>query len=363
MTDKRENVLPDYRWIVLIAASLFLIYLLRPILAPFVFAAILAYICNPLVDRISRLRLGKLGDRSDFARTLGTVLVMLMVLGILIALLLVVVPLLQKEILLVIERVPAYLSSLRDRLDPWLMQRFGISLAVDIAQIQEIISKNWRSATNLLAPVLLTVSNHGLALLGWFVNLLLVPVVLFFLLRDWHVLIAKVAELLPRNLYTKTATIAHEIDLVLAEFLRGQLSVMLLMSVFYSTGLWLAGLELAIPIGILTGLLGFVPYVGFAIGVTLALLSAALQFTSLSQFIPLVVVFGLGQVLESMVLTPWLVGDRIGLHPVVVIFALLAGGQLFGFTGILLALPVTAAIAVGLRHLKHGYLASDLYLK
>ena len=361
MTNKQENVLPDYRWMVLFAALLLLIYLLRPILAPFLFAAILAYICSPIVDKLSRHVLGRLNSR--LARTLGSILVMLMLIGIFIALLLVVVPLLQKELLLVVQRVPTYLNTVRERLDPWLLQHFGVSLNIDIAQIQAIATEHWKTATNYLGPLLLSVSSHGLALLGWMINLLLVPVVLFFLLRDWHVLVAKIAELLPRRWFAKTSTIAHEIDLVLAEFLRGQLSVMLLMSAFYAGGLWLAGLELALPIGLLAGLLGFVPYVGIATGIVLALLAAALQFTSLSQVVPILVVFGIGQVLESMLLTPFLVGDRIGLHPVAVIFALLAGGELFGFTGILLALPVSAAIAVGLRHIKRSYLASNTYLQ
>lgn len=364
MALKRENLLPDYRWILLFSGCLLLIYLLRPILAPFLFAAILAYICSPLVDRLGKIKLGRLTlGHSNLARTIGTVLVMLLLLGIMITLLLIVVPLLQKELSLVAQRLPAYLSALRDRLDPWLMQHFGVSLAIDIAQIQEILTQNWKTAGNFVGQLLLTVSTHGLALVGWLVNLLLIPVVLFFLLRDWHVFVAKIAELLPRRWYAKTSTIAHEIDLVLAEFLRGQLSVMLLMSAFYAAGLSLAGLELAIPIGLIAGLLGFVPYVGITIGIILALLAAALQFSTLGQIIPILAVFGVGQVLESMLLTPFLVGDRIGLHPVAVIFALLAGGQLFGFTGILLALPVSAAIAVGLRHAKHGYLASDAYLK
>ncbi len=364
MALKRENLLPDYRWILLFSGCLLLIYLLRPILAPFLFAAILAYVCSPLVDRLGNIKLGRLSmGRTSATRTIGTVLVMLLLLAIMITLLLIVVPLLQRELSLVAQRLPAYLSALRDRLDPWLLQHFGVSLAIDIAQIQEMLTKNWKTAGNFAGQLLLALSTHGLALLNWLVNLLLVPVVLFFLLRDWHVFVEKIAVLLPRRWYAKTATIAHEIDLVLAEFLRGQLSVMLLMSAFYAAGLSLAGLELAIPIGLIAGLLGFVPYVGITIGIILALLAAALQFSSISQILPILAVFGIGQVLESMLLTPFLVGDRIGLHPVVVIFALLAGGQLFGFTGILLALPVSAAIAVGLRHAKQSYLVSDAYLK
>ena len=360
MTSKQENVLPDLRWLLMFAGLLVLIYLLRDILAPFLLAAVLAYICSPLVDRFERIRTKRFNP--GFMRTVGTVLVMLLLACILVVLVLVIVPLLHKEILLIAERTPAYLDTIRNQLDPWLLQNFGITLALDIEQLKTLAMENWRTATNYLGPLLLTVGNRGLALIGWVINLLLVPVVLFFLLRDWHTLIGKISELIPRRWFGKISQIAHEIDLVLAEFLRGQLSVMLLMSIFYATGLWFAGLELALPIGLIAGMLGFIPYVGATIAIILALLSAALQFADISQLIPIVVVFGLGQLVESMLLTPWLVGDRIGLHPVAVIFALLAGGQLFGFTGMLLALPVSAAIVVGLRHIKRGYLASDTYL-
>jgi predicted PurR-regulated permease PerM len=359
MASKQENILPDYRVILLLVAVLGLIYLLSPILAPFLIAGILAYICSPLVDRLARVKIGNF----RINRTLGTLLVSTLVIGVVILVFLIVVPLLQKELVTVAERLPKYFTTAKERLEPWLLHHFGVTLAIDSNQIQEMIAKHWKSAGNLLAPLLMAVSDHGLALIGWLANLLLIPLVLFYLLRDWHVLVGKIADLLPRRWYDKTAEIAQEIDRMLAEFLRGQLSVMLAMSVFYAVGLWMAGLELAIPIGLIAGLLGFVPYLGVGIGMLLAALAGALQFNSLTEMIPLVVVFSLGQILESFLLTPWLVGDRIGLHPVAVIFALLAGGQLFGFTGVLLALPVGAAIAVGLRHAKRQYQASDTYLK
>jgi predicted PurR-regulated permease PerM len=304
----------------------------------------------------------KLGGLTP-GRTISTLLVMLLLFGVMLMAIVIVVPLLQKEILLVVERTPTYIDTIRDRLDPWLLQHFGLTLSIDTALIQDLLTENWKSAGNLVSQILISVSTKGMALVGWLVNLALVPIVLFFLLRDWHELIRRIAQILPRRWYAKTKTIALEIDTMLAEFLRGQLSVMLLMSIFYAAGLWMAGLELAIPIGLIAGLLGFVPYMGPTIGFVLALLAGALQFTSVGQIIPVLAVFGLGQALESFLLTPWLVGDRIGLHPVIVIFALLAGGQLFGFAGILLALPVTAAIAVGLKHAKQAYLASNLYLK
>ena len=353
------NIIANNRWLILCLGFLFFLYLLLPVLAPFLVAAILAYICDPLVDKLSVL-----GYKNyQFGRTTSTVLVMLAVLGAIILLILILLPLLQKQSLLIVERLPVLITNLRANIEPWLQTKFGISLAIDSAHIQEIISKNWKTAGNILGDVLQTAGSNGLALIGVVANILLLPVVLFYLLRDWDTFIEGIGKLIPRDLVAKSTDIAQEIDQMLAEFLRGQLTVMLIMSVFYSAGLWLAGLDNALPIGIIAGLLNFVPYLGPALGMGLALLVGALQFSSFSQIIPVLAVFGVGQLIESNVITPKLVGQRIGLHPVVVIFALLAGGQLFGFAGVLLALPVAATIAVALQHAKDNYLDSDAYLK
>lgn len=363
MTAKRENGLSDftqaqnYRWWLAGLALLGLVYLLNDILSPFLAAAILAYIANPLVARLEKLRLGKLKT----GRTPATLLVMLLFAGLLMLVLFIILPLLQKELLLIAQRLPAYINTLRQHVEPLLMQ-FNITLDFDAARLQQALTAHWQSAGNVAEKLLGIVSSSGAALLGWLVNLLLVPVVMFYLLRDWPQLISHACDLVPRRWLEQTTTIARDIDDVLAEFLRGQLSVMFIMAAFYSIGLWLAGLELALPIGLLAGLLGFVPYLGISTGILLAVLSGLLQFTSLGDLLPVLLVFGLGQVAESL-LTPILVGERIGLHPVAVIFALLAGGQLFGFSGVLLAIPVSAAIAVGWRHARASYLASDSYLQ
>lgn len=359
MTTKRENLLPDYRMMLLAAGFLLVFYLLLPIMGPFLMAAILAYICKPLVDLLSRCRIGML----IFGRTTATLLVMLLLAGFALLLLLLIVPMLQKEILLVIQRLPDFAVMLKSRIEPLLMHYFGIPLSIDISQLQGMLAKNWQSAGNLVTQLLAALGNRGFAIIGWLVNLLLVPVVLFYLLRDWHGMVNRIAQLIPRRWYAKSTQVAGEIDQVLAEFLRGQLSVMLMMTLFYAVALMAIGLEMALPVALIAGLLGFIPYVGVTVGLLLALMAAALQFASFGEIVPVLLVFIVAQMLEGMVLTPWLVGDRIGLHPVVVIFTLLAGGQLFGFAGILLALPVGAAIAVGLRHTRQGYLGSDTYLK
>ena len=176
-------------------------------------------------------------------------------------------------------------------------------------------------------------------------------------------LVGRLLEFVPPRFQERARRTGGEVDAVLAEFLRGQLLVMVILAAYYSLGLWLVGLNFALPVGLLTGLLVFVPYVGYGSGLALACLAALAQFDGWGTPLGVAAVFGLGQVLESFILTPLLVGDRIGLHPIAVIFALLAFGQLFGFFGILLALPASAALLVGLRQLKAAYLASPFYRK
>ncbi|WP_293009092.1 AI-2E family transporter [Nitrosomonas sp.] len=339
-------------WLLLACVTGGLIYLLNPILTPFLLAAVIAYICNPMMRYMA--------DRK-IPRTVGAVLVMLLLLGVFAALILVMVPLFEKEANRLLDKMPVYLDMLKNHVIPWLESRLDISLQPDMNVLREAISEHWKSAGGVAAKVLPSLTSGGVAIVEFLVNLLLVPVVLFYLLRDWDMLIKLVDEMIPRYWHDQICQLALETDQILAEFLRGQLSVILLMSICYITGLWLAGLEFALPIGLVAGILVFVPYLGMIVGLTLATFAAMMQFQDWEGVIMVWIVFGIGQILEGMLITPWLVGDRIGLHPVIVIFALLAFGQLFGFFGILLALPVSAVILVWLRHLRKRYLGSDLY--
>jgi len=341
-------------WFVPAAATIALLYFLSPILAPFLFAAILAYIANPLVSRLERYRV---------RRALGALLLLLVLVGMLGLLFLILLPLFIKEVSLLSERLPGLLGRLNDNLAPWMKAHFDVELQFDLAALKSLVHENLQGTDGIGMKLLASLKIGGLAVIGFLVNLLLVPVVLFYLLRDWNPLLARIDGLLPRRWHAQVSGVASEIDAVLAEFLRGQLAVMLLMSVLYVLGLWLAGLEFALPIGIITGMLVFVPYVGMLTGLLLATLVALMQFPGANGVIPVWIVFGVGQALEGMLVTPLLVGKRIGLHPVAVIFALLAFGQIFGFFGVLLALPASAALLVGLRHLHRHYLASNLYRK
>lgn len=342
------------QWSLFVAMALLLLYLLSPILTPFVAAAILAFICNPLVLRLCRLKV---------PRALAVVLVMVALLLLFAGLLLIMLPLLEKEVSLFMVRLPDLIEMMRINLLPKLQQWFGTELQWDSTALKNLLMSHWQSAGGVAEKLLPWLSSSGGKILGVVMNLLLIPVAMFYLLRDGNEMLVKLDALIPRHWHAKVCEISAEADGVLAEFLRGQIAVMLLMSAFYSLVLWLAGLEFALPIGIVAGMLVFIPYLGMIIGLLLATLAAVMQFAEFTSVMWVWAVFGAGQMLEGTLVTPWLVGERIGLHPLAVIFALLAFGQLFGFFGILLALPMSAILLVALRHGRVWYLSSRMYCK
>ena len=342
------------QWLSFAVVVAVLMYLLSPILTPFVAAGILAYICNPPVQRLCVWKV---------PRTLAVMLVMAGMLLLFTLLLLIVLPLLEKEVSLFAVRLPDWVEAARVRLIPTLQQWVGADLQWDSAAVKNMLLSHWQSAGGIVERLLPWLGSSGGAIIGALLDLLLVPVAMFYLLRDWNELVKRVDDLIPRHLHIQVKEIIGDVDRILAEFLRGQISVMLLMSVYYVLALWLAGLEFALPIGIVAGMLVFVPYLGMITGLLLATLAAVMQFSVFGNVVLVWAVFGAGQLIEGMVVTPWLVGERVGLHPLAVIFALLAFGQLFGFFGLLLALPLSAILLVALRYGKAWYLLSDMYRK
>jgi predicted PurR-regulated permease PerM len=331
-----------------------LLWVLSPILAPFLAAAILAYILDPLVDKL---------EARGVPRSGATVIAVLLLLLAIVLLLVIILPLFYKEISQLIEQMPGFVEQIKTTALPWVNEKLGVSITLDPSSFRQFITDNLQDAGGVAKKVFSSVGVGGLAVVGFLVNVLLIPVVLFYVLRDWDHLVASVDSIIPRRFHATVSGLTREIDAILSEFLRGQLSVMLMMAVFYVAGLWLVGLNFALPVGIITGLLVFVPYLGSGTGLLLGTVAAVMQFPSMTGVMLVWAVFAIGQILEGFVVTPWLVGDRIGLHPVAVIFALLAFGQVFGFFGLLLALPASAAILVGLRHLQANYRGSDLYRK
>lgn len=330
-----------------------LLYLLAPILTPFVIAALLAYMGDPLVDRLEAKKL---------SRTLGVTLVFLLLFLLVLVLLLVVVPVLQQQIARLVARLPEYLELVQQRVLPWVSAQLGLDPGLlDLAHLKALLMERWSQVGDIAGQVLGSVFHSGMAMMAWLANLVLIPVVAFYLLRDWDLFTARLRELIPRRWEPEMVQLAGSADEVLGAFLRGQLLVMLALGVLYTVGLWIVGLEFALLLGMIAGLLSFVPYLGFIIGMLLAGIAAYMQFQELTPLIGVLAVFGVGQLAESLFLTPKLVGDRIGLHPVAVIFAVMAGGQLFGFVGVLSALPVAAVVMVVLRHTHERYLRSRLY--
>lgn len=344
---------PRWPLFVGLAAVGLLVYLLSPMLTPFVASALLAYVGDPLVDRLERRGLG---------RTVGVVIVFGVLLLGAITLLLVLVPMLEQQISALFRLLPRVVEWVQTHAHGRIGALMGWEPGTtDAGAVRNLLTDNWEKAGGVAVWLLGNVSQSGLALLAWLGNLVLIPVVTFYLLRDWDLLVARVRELLPRSLEPTVARLTTECDAVLSEFLRGQLLVMAALSFIYTLGLFLVGLDLALLLGLVAGVVSFVPYMGFIVGIVFAGAAAFFQFQEFLPIVLVAVVFGVGQLLEGMVLTPMLVGERIGLHPVAVIFAVLAGGQLFGFLGVLLALPVAAVVVVLLRHVQDGYLDSELY--
>ncbi|NWL78157.1 AI-2E family transporter [Pseudomonas taiwanensis] len=350
MTDSR-------RWLWLGGFLLlgWLLYQLHPVLSPFLIGMLLAYLGDPLVDRQERLGL---------SRTWGVVLVFGLFGLVLLASLLVILPMLGRQLFRLYEVAPQMIDWLQQTALPWVQVKLGLPGEFwRFDRFKAVISGHLGQTTDFAGTLLASVTASGLAVLAWFGNLLLIPVVGFYLLRDWDLMVAKLRVLLPRNRESFVVGLVGECHEVLGAFLRGQLLVMLALGIIYAAGLMLVGLDLGLLIGLLAGLASIVPYMGFVVGFGAAVIAALFQFGGFELYplLGVVTVFTVGQLLEGMLLTPLLVGDRIGLHPVAVIFAILAGGQLFGFTGVLLALPVAAIIMVLLRHAHDFYKLSDLY--
>ena len=329
-----------------------LIYLLEPILTPFLVGALLAYLCNPLVDKMVSWKV---------PRVVSVVIVFLGLILFFTALLLLLIPVVQNQISMLTSAIPSIIDWTHNKFMPWLMTNFGIQEDINVDMLKTTITGNLSKASGAATWILQTVLVSGRTLVEWTTNLILIPVVMFYLLRDWKKFIKSLRELLPRHVEPVVVKLSKQCDHTLSAFFRGQLLVMLSLGVIYSVGLSLVGLQLGIMIGMISGLVSIVPYLGFIVGILSATIAAYIQFGTVQSILLVWLVFIVGQSMESTFLTPRLVGGRIGLHPVAVIFAVLAGGMLFGFFGVLLALPVAAVIMVWLRYLNERYRASQLY--
>lgn len=342
------------QWAAVGLAIGWLLWLLAPVLSPFVLGALLGWLGDPLVDRLQRA--GR--SRNTAVLLVFTAMILLVVL-----VLVLLVPMIQEQISTLIESVPGYQQWIVHTAMPWLEARTGMEITgwLDLNHLIALVRSNWESAGGFASNLLGYMSRSGFAIIAMAANIALLPVVTFFALRDWDLLVSRVALLIPRDqLDTVTGLVQKSSD-VLSGFLRGQFLVMLALGVIYAVGLWAVGLDLGILIGIIGGILTFVPYVGPATVLVLGCIAAVIQYGDWQHLLAVLAVFGIGQLVESYWLTPKLVGDRIGLHPVAVIFAVLAGGQLFGFVGMLIALPCAAVANVLLRYAAERYTHSRLH--
>lgn len=343
------------KWLILVGlmATCYVLYLLAPILTPFLLSAFLAYIGDPAVDRLETIK---------FSRTVSVIFVFFLMLIIGLSFVLIVFPLIEEQIRRLFMRLPEMVDWVQTEFIPWVSQRFGLQPdSVNLDGIKQSLTGHWQAVGNIAGKFLTKISASGQLILLWVSYILLVPVVTFYLLRDWDDIVAKIRTLIPRRYEFVSVKLIKECDAVLSEFFRGQLLVMLAQGVIYSIGLWIVGLEFSLLIGMAAGLVSFVPYLGAIVGIVIATIAAFMQFHDIAHIVYVLMVFGVGQTLEGVVLSPLLIGDRIGLHPVAVIFAVMAGAQLFGFFGMLIALPAAAVIVVLLRHFHEQYLNSNFY--
>jgi len=339
-------------WLILLAVTLVAVYLLRSVLLPFVAGMAVAYLLDPVCDRLERWKL---------SRTWATTVVTICFVLLCALVLLLIIPAVVGQISTFIERVPDYVSAvqreatqalevLRDRLDPETQEK-----------LQSLLRNSADKVFNWVTAMLAGIVSGGVAFFNFVALVVITPVVAFYLLRDWDRMVAKADDALPRRHQETIRRLAREVDDTLAGFLRGQGTVCLSLAVFYAVGLTLAGLDFGLVVGLIAGFLSFIPYVGSLVGLFLSVGLALAQFDSWISVAIVAAVFFVGQAIEGNVLTPKLVGDRVGLHPVWVMFALLAGGALFGFVGVLLAVPVAAIVGVGVRFAFSQYRRSAYY--
>lgn len=343
------------QWALLLLGVGALIWVLTPVLTPFAASALLAWLGDPVVDRL---------QRRGLSRNSAVALVFTLMVLVVVVLVVILVPLVQSQVVVLAKLVPTYMEWVVRTGLPWLQAKTGLNVItwLDPDYLLDLLKRNWQGASGIATQVLGVVTQSGFTVLGWVANVVLIPFITFFFLRDWDTLVARVGGLVPRNRIDFISQLAKESDVVLGSFLRGQFLVMLAMGVFYAVGLWGVGLEVGVLIGVLAGILTFIPYIGPTTVLVGGSAAALMQFGDWQHLVGVLAVWGVGQILESYVLTPKLVGDRVGLSPVTVVFSVMTGGTLFGFLGMLLALPVASVANVLIRHLHTGYAASRFYL-
>ncbi len=341
-------------WIGAALIFLVLVYLLRGMLLPFVAGIGVAYLLDPIAHRL---------ERRGLSHTQATVLIVTVFFGILILAIVLLAPIIEQQVAGLLSRIPDLVDRARDKLLPLLLQlleRLHIDLTTDV---RGAVAGSAEKAAGIVGGLVQGVLGGGLAVINLFSLLLITPIVTFYMLRDWDRIVAHIDAWLPRDHAVTIRAELREVDQVLAGFVRGQAVVCTTLAIFYAVALSLAGLQYGLLIGLVSGVLVFIPFAGTLFGLITSGAVAAIQFwPDYPRILVVLGIFVLGHLAESNFITPRLVGEKVGLHPVWIIFALLAFGVLFGFVGVLLAVPLAAVIGVLVRFGLRRYLASGFYL-
>lgn len=351
MTNRERAVF----WLFLGVFVVVALYSVKAILLPFVVAMVVAYFLDPAVDRLEDM---------GIVRWLGTTVMIVVFFAIMITLSFALVPVLYDQFFALIQKIPTYTKAFQEQVLPSLARTLNGLDASAVEQIKQNASNVSIQIIQFIGGVLANVWDSGIAVLNLLSLLFITPIVLFYLLRDWDLMVAKVNGWLPKQHADVIRQQFARINNTLSGYLRGQIHVCILLGIFYAVGLMLVGLEFGLVIGLMTGVLSFIPYVGLLFGMVLGLAVAFFQFggmEGITQIGLVAAIFAIGQLIEGNFVTPKLVGGKVGLHPVWVMFALLAGGALMGFVGVLIAVPVAAVIGVLIRFSLEQYLASTLY--
>ena len=339
-----------------LALFLWILYLLKPVVIPFIIAFFIAYLFSPLVDRLQKIGLPRWFS-------IGTVFI-----GIGVAVTMAfwyIVPLIWKQLVIARDSIPVGINWINSTFLPWVSNTFNVEqMEIDTNHMSTIVMDYIQTnySTDSLQAMALRVAQSGLNFIQVGGTVVLIPIIAFYFLLDWRRMLDSLRRLIPRPYEKTTLEIVTECHSVLGAFVKGQFLVMILLGIVYAVGLQLIGLDVGLIIGMIAGLASIIPYLGFAVGIVAAVIATLLQFgVDWMQLALVLVVFMIGQGIEGYVLQPFLLGDKIGLSPVAVVFAVLAGAQLAGFLGMLIALPVAAVIVVLLRHARDSYEKSQLY--
>ena len=339
-------------WILFGLVFFLLVYLFRDILMPFVAGMLVAYFLDPLADKL---------EKAGLNRTLSVTVITVAFFVLSVLLMMAALPLIGSQIGGFMERIPGYIAAIERSVKPMVTDYLGNLAPEEMEELIAAIKNNALQALKITGNVVRRLLSSGGELLSLLSLLFITPVVSFYLLRDWDRMVAQMDSWLPKAHAQDIRSCIREIDTTIAGFIRGQASVCMVLGVGYGVALSIVGLEFGFLIGLFTGVFSFIPYVGMLAGLVIGMGVAVAQFSDLLDIGLVALVFAIGQVIEGNFLTPKLVGDRVKLHPVWVMFALLAGGVVFGFIGILLAVPVAACIGVLVRRGIRSYLGSAIY--